>query len=200
MKVKSLSCVRLLATSWTAAYHAPRSMGFSRQEYWSAVPLTSPLESHIRDKYFLGGPVGKESSCSVRDLGLIPGLGPFPGEECGNPFQYSCLENPMDRGAWWVKVHRFVKSQIWLTAFMPPTHEYSIWKSFYFNWWILPIYITYTDHFYHIVSCSLCISFIYIYFLPSFYRIDYFYSYMFPSTRSMYRLIIIFITTLEILP
>ena len=43
MKVKSLSRVRLLATSWTAAYQAPPSMGFSRQEYWSGVPLPSPL-------------------------------------------------------------------------------------------------------------------------------------------------------------
>ena len=43
-KVKSLSRVRLLATPWTAAYQAPLSMGFSRQEYWSGVPLPSPLE------------------------------------------------------------------------------------------------------------------------------------------------------------
>ena len=43
MKVKSLSRVRLLATSWTAAYQAPPSMGFSRQEYWSGVPLPSQL-------------------------------------------------------------------------------------------------------------------------------------------------------------
>ena len=42
MKVKSLSRVRLLATPWTAAYQAPPSMGFSRQEYWSGVPLPSP--------------------------------------------------------------------------------------------------------------------------------------------------------------
>ena len=42
MKVKSLSCVRLLATPWTTAHQAPRSMGFSRQEYWSGVPLPSP--------------------------------------------------------------------------------------------------------------------------------------------------------------
>ena len=44
VKVKSLSCVRLLATPWTAAYQAPPSMGFSRQEYWSGVPLPSPTE------------------------------------------------------------------------------------------------------------------------------------------------------------
>ena len=42
MKVKSLSRVRLLATPWTAIYQAPPSMGFSRQEYWSGVPLPSP--------------------------------------------------------------------------------------------------------------------------------------------------------------
>ena len=45
MKVKSLSCVRLLATQWTVAYQAPTSMGFSRQEYWSGLPLPSPTNS-----------------------------------------------------------------------------------------------------------------------------------------------------------
>ena len=47
----------------------------------------------------------------VRDAGLIPGSGRSPGEGNGNPFQYSCLENPMDRGAWQAKVHRVEKSQ-----------------------------------------------------------------------------------------
>ena len=41
----------------------------------------------------------------VRDLGLIPGSGKSPGGEHSNPLQYSCLENPMDRGAWWATVH-----------------------------------------------------------------------------------------------
>ena len=49
---------------------------------------------------FPGGSDGKESACTAGDLGLIPGLGRFPGEGNGNPLQYSCLENPMDRGAW----------------------------------------------------------------------------------------------------
>jgi len=50
VKVKSLSCVQLLATLWAAAYQPPPSMGFSRQEYWSGVPLPSPLnlETHIK--------------------------------------------------------------------------------------------------------------------------------------------------------
>ena len=47
VKVKSLSCVRLLATSWTAAYQAPPSMGFSRKEYWSGLPLPSPSKSTV---------------------------------------------------------------------------------------------------------------------------------------------------------
>ena len=48
----------------------------------------------------------------VRHVDLIPGLGQSPGGGHGNPFQYSCLENPMDRGAWWATVHRVAKSQI----------------------------------------------------------------------------------------
>ena len=48
-----------------------------------------------------GGSVGKESTCNAGDLGLIPGLGRYPGEVNGNPLQYSCLENFMDRGIWW---------------------------------------------------------------------------------------------------
>jgi len=53
----------------------------------------------------------KESACNVVDLGLIPGLGRSPAEGNGNPLQYSCLENPMDSGAWWATVHRVTKSQ-----------------------------------------------------------------------------------------
>ena len=49
---------------------------------------------------FPGGSDGKVSVYNVRDLGSIPGLGRFPGEGNGNPLQYSCLENPMDGGAW----------------------------------------------------------------------------------------------------
>ena len=53
---------------------------------------------------FPGGSEGKESACSVGDPGSIPGLGRSPGEGNGNPLQYSCLENSMDRGAWWAPV------------------------------------------------------------------------------------------------
>jgi len=46
----------------------------------------------------------------IKDLGSIPGLGRSPGGGHGNPLQYSCLENPMDRGDWWATVHRISKS------------------------------------------------------------------------------------------
>ena len=49
---------------------------------------------------FPGGSEVKVSACNAGDLGLIPGLGRSPGEGNGNPFQYSCLESPMDGGAW----------------------------------------------------------------------------------------------------
>ena len=49
---------------------------------------------------FTQSSVGKESTCNAGDLGSIPGSGRSPGEGNGNPLQYSCLENPMDRGAW----------------------------------------------------------------------------------------------------
>ena len=59
---------------------------------------------------FPGGSEVKASACNVGDLGLIRGLGRSPGEGNGNPLQYSCLENPMDGGAWWATVHRVAKS------------------------------------------------------------------------------------------
>ena len=60
----------------------------------------------------------KVSACNAGDLGSIPGLGRSPGEGNGNPFQYSCLENPMDRGAWWpTTVHGVAKSRTRLSDF-----------------------------------------------------------------------------------
>ena len=56
----------------------------------------------------------KESACNAGDPGSIPGSGRSPGEETGTPFQYSCLENSIDRGAWQVTVHGDANSQTWL--------------------------------------------------------------------------------------
>ena len=59
---------------------------------------------------FPGGSDGKESACSAGDPGLISGSGRSPGEGTGNPLQYSCLENSMDRGAWRATVHGVTES------------------------------------------------------------------------------------------
>ena len=59
---------------------------------------------------FLGSSDGKESAFNAGDSGLNPGSGRFPGEGNGKPLQYSCLENYMDRGAWWATVHGVAKS------------------------------------------------------------------------------------------
>ena len=74
---------------------------------------------------FPGGSVGKESPCNARaaaNMGSIPDLGKSPGEGHGNPLQYSCLENPMDRGAEWATVHRITKSQTQLKGLSKHTH------------------------------------------------------------------------------
>ena len=65
MKVKSLSHVQLLVTPWTAAYQAPLSMGFSRQEYWSGLPLPSPLTTIINIKHVLGDSFINTFCCKV---------------------------------------------------------------------------------------------------------------------------------------
>ena len=60
---------------------------------------------------FPGGSDGKASAQNAGDQGSIPGLGRSPGEENGNPLQYSCLGNSMDGGAWWATVHGIAKSR-----------------------------------------------------------------------------------------
>ena len=71
--------------------------------------MRKPRSKEIMD--FPGGSDGKESACKSGDPGLIPGSGRSPGEGNGNELQYSCLENPMDRGDWQAIVHGVAKSQ-----------------------------------------------------------------------------------------
>ena len=66
---------------------------------------------------FHGSSNGKASANNVGDPGSIPGLGRFSGEGKSNPLQYTCLKNPMDRGAWWATVHGAAKSQTRLRDF-----------------------------------------------------------------------------------
>ena len=69
----------------------------------------------LRELGFPGGLDDKESACNIEDLALILGLGRPSGEGNGNPLQYFCLENSMDRGAWKTTVHGVAKSQIRLS-------------------------------------------------------------------------------------
>ena len=75
---------------------------------------------NIHWKGFHGGSDGKESACSAADSGLIPGSGRSPGEGNDNPLQYSCLENPMDWGAWWATVHGIIRVRHDLASKPPP--------------------------------------------------------------------------------
>ena len=70
----------------------------------------------------------KASACNAGDLGSIPGLGRSSGEGNGNPLQYSCQDNPIDRGTWQTAIHGVAKSQLWLSdwAYTHITYVY-VW-------------------------------------------------------------------------
>ena len=70
------------------------------------------MVKNLPSKSFPGGSDGKESACSVGDPGSIPGSGRSPGEGNGNPFQYPCLDNSVDRGAWQAIVHGLAESDM----------------------------------------------------------------------------------------
>ena len=75
---------------------------------------------------FPGGSEVKASAWNAGVPGSIPGSGRSPGEGNGNPLQYSCLENPMEGGAWWATVHGVTKSQTGLSDFTFTFHDYSV--------------------------------------------------------------------------
>ena len=94
---------------------------------------TGPLVVGKWERYYLfsSDSVLKNSPANAGDtrvVGLIPGSGRSPGEGHGNPLQYSCLENPMDRGTWRATVHGFAKSQTWLSNWaLPQSHLTHHW-------------------------------------------------------------------------
>ena len=93
----------------------PLDLGFQflelgENEFWLLKPKLS-LMVFVWQSGFPGGSEVKVSASNAGDLGSIPGSGISPGEGNGNPLQYSCLENPMDGGAWWATVHGVAKSR-----------------------------------------------------------------------------------------
>ena len=89
--------------------------------WFSEIRLEKEYLCLIHGWGFPGGSADKELDHNAGDVGSIPGLKRSPGGGDGNPFQYFCLENPMDRGAWHTTVHGVTKSQTWLSthAFTP---------------------------------------------------------------------------------
>ena len=77
----------------------------------SRVLVLLGVQQDVGILYVVGGSDSKESVYNVGDLGSIPGSGRSPGGGYGNPPQYSCLENPRDRGAWWAAVYGVAQSQ-----------------------------------------------------------------------------------------
>ena len=73
--------------------------------------------SHLCGLVFPGGSDGKASDYHAGDMGSVPELGRSPGEGNDNPLQYPCLENPMDRGAWWATVRGVARSRTRLSDF-----------------------------------------------------------------------------------
>ena len=96
-------------TMWVGLKNSVLSSRNQTQEYI--------LCNCLYKKSFPGGSDGKESACNAEDLGLIPGLGRSPGEGNGNPLQYSCLENSMDRGDCRSIVHGVPENQTQLRDF-----------------------------------------------------------------------------------
>ena len=80
--------------------HCPSGWGWPSTKIYLLTTYYAPLSKDLPCSSN-----GKESFCNAGDLGSIPRLGRSTGEGNGNPLQFSCLENPMDRGAWQVTVH-----------------------------------------------------------------------------------------------
>ena len=88
------------------------------QHYSSKASILRHSAFFLVQLSYLGFPyssVGKESACSAGDPGSIPGLGRSPGKGNGDPLQYPCLENLMDKGAWWAVVHGVTRSRVRLS-------------------------------------------------------------------------------------
>ena len=144
-------------------------------------PFFPHLCCHCRF-YWHYSSVSKESACSAGDPGSIPGLERFPGEENGNPFQYSCLENPMDRGAWQATVHGLARVRHDLMTKPPPSNLIKLLRFFFSFFFFFPVT-------FFIVVINLCpyvgllqfwgVFLLFIYFFPFSFLIFLTYNYFF---------------------
>ena len=127
LSAQSLSRVRLSATPWTVARRAPLSMRFSRREHWKGLPCPPPgdlphpeMESISLTSLVLAGGFFTTSAtweASEMRLHIYVDIDIDVGEGNGTPLQYSCLENPMDGGAWKAAVHGVAEGRTRLSDF-----------------------------------------------------------------------------------
>ena len=110
---KTLACCSLRGLTGRKA-RDPQVAGGNKLQ---VADVFSLLYTKLKEPGFPGGSEVKASACNAGDVGSIPGLGRSPGKENGNPLQYSCLENPVDRGAWWATVHGVTKGRTRLSDF-----------------------------------------------------------------------------------
>ena len=100
------SCRQL--TSCCTSPGGKRELWVTHPLVWALIPLWGPHPQDLSQTWL---PPKSPTSCKTRDVGSIPGSRRSSGEGSGSPLQYSCLENPMDGGAWWDTVYRVTKSQ-----------------------------------------------------------------------------------------
>ena len=110
---------------WFKCYRYSSSKEIFKIELWESsepqfILLNSNSQILVGDMGFPCSSVGKESASNAGDLGSIPGLGRSPGGGNGNPLQYSCLENPMDRRTWQATVHGVARVRHQLATKPPP--------------------------------------------------------------------------------
>ena len=91
--------------------HKDNTLSLKLLGWWEREERNTLCRKTSTDWGFPGGSVVKNPPANAGDAGLIPGSGRSPGEGNGNPLQYSCLRNPMNRGAWWATIHGVAKSQ-----------------------------------------------------------------------------------------
>ena len=101
---------KIRATTYTSLDHLLKRVDRMESSKKTEPAPSAPGVSEIATCPPPGSSVSEESVCSAGDLGWIPGSGRFPGEGNGNPLQYSCLGNPLNRGAWWAPVHGVAES------------------------------------------------------------------------------------------
>ena len=120
MLLSHFSCVSLFVIPWTVAHQAPLSTGFFRQEYWSGLPLPFTPDP--------GTEPGSLVSPALAGGLFTTSWEAHHGEGNGTPLQYSCLENPIDGGAWWAEVHGVTKSRTQLSDFTFTFHFHALEK------------------------------------------------------------------------